>query len=54
VSEGKPVTKSILERNNDASVVARYLKGRAQGRSRKSLKNELGIKKSDSTLTSME
>jgi site-specific DNA recombinase len=54
IREGNPVTKSKLETNEDASIVARYLKGRASGSSRRNLKRSLGIKWGDTTLIGME
>jgi site-specific DNA recombinase len=52
--EGNPVTKSKLEPNEDAPIVARYLKGRASGSSRRNLKRSLGIEWGDTSLIGYE
>ena len=52
--EGRAVTKSVLEPNEQAPLVARYLKGRAQGKSRKALVDALGISWPKSSLIDME
>ena len=43
VRDGLPVMKTTLERSEEAARVARYLKGRALGRSRSALMSELKI-----------
>ncbi len=54
VREGIPITKSRLIVNDDAPLVASYLKGRAARFSRTGLRNKLGIKLSHSTLIGVE
>ena len=52
--EGQEVTKSMLEPNEDAPLVARYLKARAQGQPRPQIKREFSIPWSYSSLIAME
>jgi DNA invertase Pin-like site-specific DNA recombinase len=54
IRDGGAVTKSTLIKSDDARTVARYLKGRAAGRSRKALCAELHLTWPASTLISME
>lgn len=54
VRDGSAVTKTKLVPSNDASLVASYLSGRAAGRSRISLMQELCIKKPDTSLIDVE
>lgn len=54
VREGEQVTKSTLEPSAEAALVARYLKARACGRSRKALRAELGLSWKPTTLVGME
>lgn len=54
VRDGEFVSKSVLEPSSDAPVVARYLKGRAIGRSREALRQEIGIAWPDTSLIGME
>jgi len=54
VRDGLPVMKTTLERSEEAAKVARYLKGRALGRSRSALMSELKITWSPTSLIGME
>jgi DNA invertase Pin-like site-specific DNA recombinase len=54
VRDGQPVTKSVLETNEDAAKVKRYLEGRAAGQSRKRLKEQLNIDWPSTSLIGME
>jgi site-specific DNA recombinase len=54
IRDGEEVTKSVLELSDDAPLVARYLKARALGRTRRALKTELGIIWPASGLVGME
>lgn len=54
VREGRAVTKSVLEPNEDAPAVAEFLKLRASGVPRKRAAEQAGIKKSPSTLVGVE
>ena len=54
VRDGLPVTKTTLESSEEAPKVARYLKGRALGRSRSALMSELEITWSQTSLIGME
>lgn len=54
VRDGELVSKSVLELSTESTIVARYLKGRAGGRSREALRQELGIKWPDTSLVGME
>lgn len=54
VRDGVPVTKSVLEPSDQSPVVTRYLKGRAAGRSRKALRDELELSWPDTSLIGME
>jgi site-specific DNA recombinase len=54
VRDGQEVAKSVLEPTEDAPLVARYLKARAQGRPRPQIKGELSIPWSYSSLIAME
>jgi len=52
--DGVAVTKSVLEPSEDAALITRYLKARAQGRSRTALQTELGLPWSATSLINME
>jgi DNA invertase Pin-like site-specific DNA recombinase len=54
VREGEEVTKSVLEPSGKADLALRYLKGRAAGKSRRLLKQELGLVFPESTLIGIE
>lgn len=54
VREGAPVTKSRLVPDEHASVMARYLKGRALNRGRAALRAELDLDLADTTLIGIE
>jgi site-specific DNA recombinase len=54
VRDGEAVTKSTLILGDDARILARYLKGRAAGQSRKALCGELGINWPLTTLIGIE
>lgn len=54
IRDGAQVTKTVLESSDKAPLVARYLKGRAAGRSRKALCDELEISWPDTSLIGME
>ena len=54
VREGAAVTKTVLEPDADAPRLAAYLAGRADGRARRPLAEELGIDWPDTTLIGIE
>ena len=54
VRDGLPVTKTVLEPSQEAAMVARYLKARAAGRSRKAVMAELALTSSETSLIGME
>lgn len=54
IRDGKPVLKSKLEPSSDSDIAAKYLQGRAAGRSRMELISELAIKLPATTLIDIE